>query len=1258
MSSGRGAFGSSIVGALLAALILAASASAATAPVKPATPDSGRYTFLLKLDPASTTRVFEKVRARGEGGARSAARSQRATVAEAQADVAGSLPADAQVLFRTHSLISGIAVSTDAANYDELRDLPEVKAVYPVAPKEASNASAVPLQGAPAVWTAHGDLGEDTSIAIIDSGIDYTHADFGGPGTESAYEDAHADEASPADPGLFPSDKVVGGYDFVGDDYDAASDDEALTVPQPDPNPLDCGGHGTHVAGTAAGYGENPDGTTFAGTYDDSLDFDAMKIGPGMAPLADLYAYRVLGCDGSTDVVGDAIDRATDPDDDGDPSDHVDVINMSLGSDFGLTDDGDTVLANAAVDLGVSVVVSAGNGGDVTDISGSPGNASQVTTVANSQDAISRIDGAEVSIDGGAPETFGITRAERYDWKAGPDLIGTVIEAPPENETACAPYPANTFGGEVVLVKWTDDNLECGSITRGQNLREAGAGGFIFASNKETFSAGINGDDQIPGVLMVKSGGDAIRDAIENSLTVEVSGTSVNTVDQDFPDDVDKMAPSSSRGIHANGNVKPDVTAVGTSVLSAHVGTGDVGVSYTGTSMSAPMVAGLSALVRSAHPDWSPLQIKADIMNTAGQDLHVNGSADPAGDTYSPVRAGAGRIQAEPALENDVLAYNAANGVVSVSFGPVEVSAETTMSRQVTVENTGAASATYDTTYRAITSVPGISYSASPNQITLAPGDSKTVTVRLHATGPGDLAKTVDPTIGRESGFAGVPRQALAEAAGRLLLEPTSGTRPTLRAPVYSAPRPVSAMGQPGSIETSGTPVQTAAITLSGSGLGWSGANGAGDPDPDDDVFSLALGSELQATSGVAPPCSASVEIGCYEYSEARSADLKHVGFTSDAPTEAVADARGYFAITTQQPWTIPTERQTFQVDIDVDGDDVADAYLFNARAYNGDQAEDVFVSTLIDSDGNQLGNGQLLNRTSGDVDTAIYDSDSIVLPFKLAALEPLGIDAANPRITYGIESYSYSYQPVDLIGVDPESGDLSDPLTVDLFDPGVRVTGSDGSGPLLADRDGEEVTVHRDPASYRADDGKGLLMLHFHNKVGDKAQVVEFTEPKPEPEPEPEAKGPAITFRTTSPVSRTRFGWYRRPVTITFTCTAGDAPLTGACPGPAVLSRNGRSQSVSRTVSAADGTTATATAAGINIDRTRPRVKIKRVRRGKAYRKAPKGKCFARDALSGRATCRLKRRRRGKRLIYTAIAKDKAGNLRKTRVKARIRRR
>lgn len=1220
------------------------------APVQAGAPISGRSTYLLKLDAAPTSRAFRRARVDGLGAAKSAARSQRGRITTVQAAVARSLPARTPVLYRTHSVLAGLAVQSDVENFGELKDIPGVTAVYPVAPKKFENSYALPLQGAPVAWSSPGgDLGDGVKIAIVDTGIDYTHAGFGGPGTVGAYETARAGEAGPPDPGLFPNAKVIGGYDFVGDTYNGDRSDPAYQpIAHPDDNPLDCEGHGSHVAGSAAGLGVAANGSTYSGAYDESTDFGAMKIGPGMAPGAKLLAYKVFGCGGTTSWIAAAIDKAADPDGDGDPSDGADVINLSVGSSFGSAEDGDSVAANAAVDLGISVAASAGNDDDRTDISGSPGNASKVITVANSQDAASRIDGTTVSIDG-SPDTFGSTRSVEYDWAEDPDLSGTVVRAPSGNRTACTAYPSGTFSGQIVLVEWTDTNLECGSVARSGNLAAAGAGGFIFASSEETFSAGITGSAVIPGVLMVKSGADEIRDALDANQTVEVQSTSANAVTQNFPANDDKVSQSSSRGIHAAGNVKPDVAAVGTSVFSVGAGTGAEGASESGTSMASPMVAGLAALVRSANPGWTPLQVKADIMNTATHDVLENGALDPSSTVFSPVRVGAGRIDAGQAIDNEVLAYDPEAGAVSVSFGPVEVDGPLTLAREVTVQNTGATPVTYDASYSAITSVPGVDYSVSPSQVTVAAGASETVFVNLNVTDVDDLTKAVDPTIGRTSVALDLPRETLAEAAGRLELEPT-GSGPTLRVPVYAAPRPVSEMTQPGSLTMSGSSKQTAKLALSGSDLGQNGTNGTGNADPDDDIFSIAAGFELQATSGLSPQCGGAVVTRCIRLSEERGADLKEVGYTSSRPYTDAASSRGYFALTTHAPSSIPAGKMNFQIDIDVDGDREADLYLLNNRlVQDNDQAEDVFAADLFDPDP-EVGTLGLvgINGRLGDIDTAAYDSNATVLPFSIDALEDYGINPDNPRINYGVLTYSdYSDQVIDEVGIDPVSGKVQ--LSADLFDPGVTVTDAGGDGPLVEDVDARSLTVTRQVDSYRKDNGKGLLMLHFHNGTGDKGQVVDLSD-LPD-------LSPSIAAKATSAKPKNSRGWYRTPVKVSFTCTAGTAPLVSACPAPVTLSRDGVDQSVSRTISAADGTSGTTTLGDVDIDRTKPTVRIKGVRKGKRYRKAPKGRCVAKDRLSKVASCKLKKKRRGKRIIYTAKATDKAGNSRTVVVRARIKR-
>src|SRR5207302_6756114 len=172
--------------------------------------------------------------------------------------------------------------------------------------------------------------------------------------------------------GHFPSAKVPGGTDLVGDDYNA---NDPNSVPMPDSNPFDCNGHGTATASLIAGFGENNDGTTYTGTYDSTNpDMSALKIPPGFAPQALLYPVRVFGCAGSTNVVTEAIDWAI--------ANHMDVINMSLGANEGYPDDPDDVAASNAASMGIVVASAAGNAGDSYYIHSSPAAASGTLSVA------------------------------------------------------------------------------------------------------------------------------------------------------------------------------------------------------------------------------------------------------------------------------------------------------------------------------------------------------------------------------------------------------------------------------------------------------------------------------------------------------------------------------------------------------------------------------------------------------------------------------------------------------------------------------------------------------------------------------------------------------------------------------------------------------------------------------------------------------------------------------------------------------------
>jgi subtilisin family serine protease len=1048
----------------------------------PGVPAKGNYAFLLKLAVKSTGHAYYANLPAGRSAARAAATQQLTAVRAAQGRVIAALPSGSHVLYHTHAALAGVAVYTNVANATALQRISGVAAVYPIAPKKPSLTYAVPLVHAPQAWETYGDTGAGTTIADIDTGIDYTHSDFGGVGTVAEYTDSKAQLGEPVSPGEFPGPKVAGGFDLVGDDYNADPTDPNFNpVTSPDPWPLDCNGHGSHTAGIAAGYGENADGSTYTGNYDTSTPFSTMKIGPGMAPEAQIYAYRVFGCEGSTDVVGDAIDMASDPDGNGNPSDHVDVITMSLGSDFGSPQDGDSVLSNAASELGISVVAAAGNAGDVYDTGGSPGNAQRVIGVAASVDAQSVIDSLHVSFDGTAQDPMGAERSVAYDWANDPDLSGEVVPLTQQtNLDGCDTLntaDAAAVNGKVAFLEWTDDDTarRCGSAARSAKVLAAGAIGAVFADDQEAFAAGITGSAVIPVVMVTKSAGDAIRTALATK-TVTVDGTSANDFQLSIPADDDKVAGFTSRGIREAGNLKPDVSAVGASVFSAGNDTGNDGVSESGTSMATPMVAGLAALVHNENSGWTPEEIKADIMNTAEQDLFTDDNHG--GTTYAPNRVGAGRIDAKAALDSQVLAYVTDDpGEVSASFGPIAATGPMTLHKTIKLDNKSGTAETYDVTYDALTTVPGAAYSVSPSSAMLPAHASTTVTLTL-TIDPTQLTKTIDPTVDPFGG--GLPREFVADASGRVLFTPQDAS-PMLRVPVYSAPRPASAMTQPSALDMPDGAIQSASLPLSGTGVD----QGSG---PDGTlVQSLVAGFELQAQSGALTGIP----------SDEKAADLKYVGTTSDAPQlasigdDALNDGEEYFAISTQGPWHTAASQNEYDIYIDADGDGIPDIVTFNTR-FDG---TDILIDETIDLNTGDVLDVELINDRFGDTDTALFDSDTLVMPVFIPDALP-GLSAGNSRITYGVVTFgSFSGDPVDSVGFD-SSFDLDGSLSTDVLNPGVAVFGAfDGNeSPLLwQDMPGTSLTVRRDSAAYAADNGQGALLVHFHNAVGSKAQVVDI---------------------------------------------------------------------------------------------------------------------------------------------------------------------
>ena len=597
------------------------------------------------------------------------------------------------VLATYYGALNGIKVSIPESRLPELRSMRGVVGVKRVGIYDRANATSVPLIGAPLVWqgSAHWQ-GQGIDIAIIDTGIDYTHANFGGPGTVAAYQAAKATDTLPADPSLFgPSaPKVKGGTDLVGDDYDADPDNATYQpIPHPDPNPLDCVftsgsvGHGSHVAGTAAGYGVKADGTTYGGPYNSAAYTPgAFRIGPGVAPQANIYSFRVFGCNGSTDVVAEAIDDAV--------AAGVDVISMSLGSNFGVisnTDAGDlaegTAVANA-VAAGIVVVAASGNAGPVPYITSTPAAFDGAISVA-ATDALAGLPVATLALTPGAPITAQNSNSGAFANGTNYPIVvlrnsdGSVSLGCDPNEYDPAKTGVPLTGKMVVTVRGT-----CARVFRAGAAQHFGAAAAAMINS----SAGYPPyEGPIPGGAPTPADGNIYEPVtipffgVLQSDTAAITGatSAVATNAGILPNPgFEKIASFSSMGPRIGDDfLKPGITAPGVSTVSTASGTGNGFEILSGTSMATPHVAGVAALVKQANPTWSAADLRAAVVETASPTMLQD---------YLPRNEGAGLVYAPYATGTQAVVRTPDE---SLSFGFADLLNDFSQMKQVTVHNAG-----------------------------------------------------------------------------------------------------------------------------------------------------------------------------------------------------------------------------------------------------------------------------------------------------------------------------------------------------------------------------------------------------------------------------------------------------------------------------------------------------------------------------------------------------------------------------------------
>lgn len=637
-------------------------------------------------------------------GLRDTLRSHRTGVLSRQNAAASRIGSLGGVeLGRVHMAHNAIAVRVDASRLAAIAALPGVTKVRRVVHHEMSLSETVPYIGASAVQQAGVD-GTGVRVAVIDSGVDYTHRNLGGAGTPEAYLAAYG--ASPSDPrnttidpSVYPTQKVVGGFDFVGDAWPDGPRTE-------DPNPIDYDGHGTHVADIIGG--KSLDGTH-----------------KGVAPGAQLVALKVCSsvatsCNGVS--ILKAIDYALDPNGDGDPSDAVEVMNLSLGSGYGQVEDDSTLALSNAVELGVVVAVAAGNDANKPYVVSSPSVSPGVISVAQTSVPSAAAYGLQVNSPAAIAGVYRNTAT--VDWAPiGAGFTGEVVAV----GTACPADPplSADVAGKVVLI----DRGACAVSLKVDKAAAAGATavliGLVAPGDAVSFSYG-GGTNFVQTLVIQQSLAASIKANIAAPVSVTVSEDTRVAL-------VGSMAGSSARGPSISfQTIKPEIGAPGAS-MSAVAGSATGEEAFGGTSGATPMIAGSAALLVQAFPSRTPLQIKAMLMNSASTQVYTNAAVLPG--RLAPItRIGAGEVRVNKALALGAVAYNKDDLSAALSFGAREVSSFAEYEKKLVVENLGSKAKTFaiQSSFRyADDEASGAVAIQAPRSVRVAANSRETITVKL-----------------------------------------------------------------------------------------------------------------------------------------------------------------------------------------------------------------------------------------------------------------------------------------------------------------------------------------------------------------------------------------------------------------------------------------------------------------------------------------------------------------------------------------------
>jgi hypothetical protein len=400
---------------------------------------------------------------------------------------------------------------------------------------------------------------------------------------------------------------------------------------------------------------------------------------------------------------------------------HMDVINMSLGSSFGTADSADALAATQAARAGIVVVASAGNDGPGLYVTGAPATADGVISVA-AIDGKPAYPGARLTLAGGKS----LLALDSNDAPLPPKPVPVVVLRNPDGTVSLGCNPAEYAGAAGKLV--VTQRGSCARVDRAYFGQAAGAAGVAMINNASVpdyppFEGPLEGVT-IPflGVPLA-----AVND-LGSASVVQLSALTIPNPNLGVTADFSSGGPR-----NYDGKLKPTISAPGLNVSSSLVTTGSEPAIWSGTSMAAPHVAGVAALTRQAHPTWKESEVGAAIAQTA----------DPAAIPGYQARVnGGGLVQPLPAAQtNAIVTIDEDKTAVAISFGVAEFSRDFKASRKLRVVNKGDQAVKFSV---GITPTGGDPHELKADRSEITVGAREETSLEVRLTVPGASAGSTD----------------------------------------------------------------------------------------------------------------------------------------------------------------------------------------------------------------------------------------------------------------------------------------------------------------------------------------------------------------------------------------------------------------------------------------------------------------------------------------------------------------------------------